>query len=197
MVSWCRGGVVVSWCGCGGVVVWWCCVAILAQAILLKPLGEVHSGVVVFVSIFASPSAVPRCEGWTSMDVPSGGSRLCATTVGEVGTHEASGEWFGAEWASGSLALFSCLPRSSHHTGSRPGCVQEGDQRVIKLEPRCAQRLREVATLKSSLQKALQGANRFRVKLRRPRHSFLVPRNVCLFWKRNARASKSCWTKRC
>ena len=54
------------------------------------------------------------------------------TTVGKVATCEASGQWFSAEWASGSLAFFSCSLRSSHN-GSRPrcgagGCKPTGDQ---------------------------------------------------------------------
>ena len=99
--------------------------------------------------------------------------------------------------------------RSSH---VRPGvpttrapdfdAVQEAaNQRVIKLE--AALRAMgdydgpEVATLKSCVQMARAVSHRFRIKLRKPRHSFFVPRKVCQFWKRNTCASKSCWTKRC
>ena len=150
---------------------------------------EVHSGVVVFVCIFASPSAVPWCarDGlrWT---FPLGGSIV-------RGTRPQSEKWPHAKHVESGSAQSGPADRwrSSHvrhgvptTRAPDPDVAQEAaNQRVIKLE--AALRAMgdydgpEVATWKSSLLKArvLHGANRFRIKLRTPRHSSLVPRNVC------------------
>ena len=98
-----------------------------------------------------------------------------STTVGEVAPRKASGEWFGAECANGSLALLSCSPRSFHNKGAPdPDAVQDAaNQRVIKLEAM----LRAMGDYDGP--ELLPGANRFRIKLRRAQNSFLVPRNGC------------------
>ena len=86
-----------------------------AQTSVAHAQGEVHSGVVVLDHIFASPSAVPWCarDGlqWTFLQ---GGSSLCADA-----DHSRRN---GPTQSNGSLALFSCSPRSYHNTGSRPRC---------------------------------------------------------------------------
>ena len=132
-----------------------------AQTSVAHAQGEVHSGVVVFVCTVASPSAVPWCarDGlrWT---FPSGGSRLCAGHEWEKWPHS-------KQVGSGSAQNGPAGRWRSSHVRQGvptarvpdPDVVQEAaNQRVIKLE--AALRAMgdcdgpEVATLKSSLQKA-------------------------------------------